>query len=408
MLFLKEEFVLRLWFRISRFKFIILIVIILSMFMFLSVNVLSLQNPPDVDSDVLRAEIERIYNIRSNCLVSGDISSLEEQFDTSQKLGRYALEHEINRVKYLKDWSKERGIKFKDIESFVRIKKILSKGKVIKVYIEESYRFVYVYENDPKAVLNSFGVGIRHTTGLTKINDKWFIYQDWYTDCFEDALQAYTADAETSFSIFNSTMTSLNNLFAVNEFYDISVNKINYDRQKAVAYADKYCGAAWGSRNDYKYNSKYMDYNGAGGDCTNFASQVLGDMEAGGLRQDGTWFCSIPKYGRGSGSKAWVNADALKNYLIYSGHANVIKIGTYKELTTPSNDTSSVPISQLCLGDIICYEKGNNNIDHFAIVTGFDSKGYPLVNSHTTDRYHVPWDLGWGDKKIRFFLLHIN
>jgi hypothetical protein len=133
----------------------------------------------------------------------------------------------------------------------------------------------------------------------------------------------------------------------------------------------------------------------------------LGDKEAGGLYQDGTWYCSIPKYGRGSGSKAWVNADSLKNYLLYSGKARVIKSGKYKELSSSSDGNPSA-VSKLCSGDIICYEKGSGNIDHFAVITSFDSNGYPLVNSHTTDRYHVPWDLGWGDKKIRFYLLHVN
>lgn len=394
------------WLKRINLNFIILIIILLSVF--LSVNVLSLQNPLDVDIEVLREEFERIYNVRSNCLVTGDTATLKELFDTSQKYGIYSLDHEVKRVKYLKDWSIQRGIQFKNVESFVRIKKVLSQGTVIKVLLEESYRFDYVYEDDPDKTLNSFGVGIKHTAKITKKQDKWLIYQDWYTDCFEDALQSYTADAQNVFSKFNFVLPLEGNLLAAEKLYDSAQGKTTYNREKAVSYADKYCGAAWGSGNDFKYNPKYMDYNGAGGDCTNYASQVLGDEEAGGLSQDGTWFCSFPKYGRGSGSSAWVNADALKNYLIYSGKTKVIKSGTYKELTTPSTDTSETAISNLCLGDVICYEKGRGNIDHFAVVTGFDSKGYPLVNSHTTDRYHVPWDLGWGDKKIRFFLLHVN
>lgn len=387
-------------------NFIIFIVIALSVAF--SANVLSVQNPDEVDIEVIRSEFERIYNLRSDCLVSGETAALNELFDTSQKYGIYSLDHEVRRVKYLKDWSAQRRIKFNNIESYVRIKKVLSQGKIIKVLLEESYRFDYVYEDDPDNILNSFGVGIRHTAKLTNKEDKWVIYQDWYTDCFEDALQSYTADAETVFNKFKFTLPFESNLLAKEKFYESAKDKKSYNREKAVIYADKYCGAAWGSGNDFKYNSKYMDYNGAGGDCTNFASQVLGDEDAGGLSQDGTWFCSFPKYGRGSGSSAWVNADALKNYLLYSGKALVIRSGNFKELTTPSTETSVAPITNLCLGDIICYEKGSGNIDHFAVVTGFDSKGYPLVNSHTTDRYHVPWDLGWGDRKIRFFLLHIN
>ncbi|MBU3128796.1 amidase domain-containing protein [Clostridium tagluense] len=42
------------------------------------------------------------------------------------------------------------------------------------------------------------------------------------------------------------------------------------------------------------------------------------------------------------------------------------------------------------------------------MVTGFDSHGYPLVNTNTIDRYHVPWDLGWGDKNINFYLIHVK
>ena len=40
--------------------------------------------------------------------------------------------------------------------------------------------------------------------------------------------------------------------------------------------------------------------------------------------------------------------------------------------------------------------------------TGFNSHGYPLVNTHTIDRYHVTWDLGWGDKNIKFYLIHVK
>lgn len=366
------------------------------------IKVAASNDPINIDKDKLKAEVERIYNIRSSCLASGDFSALKDEFDTSQKYGIYTLEHEIKRVKYLKDWSKQRGIQFKNIESTVRIKKVTPAGNVIRIALEESYKFDYVYENDKDAILNSFGVGIRHSTKLTQKNDKWVIYNDWYTDCFEDALQSYTADMRNITSLPRITMP-------IEEASNTSVRfRKNYDREKAVAYADKYCGAAWGSTNDFKYNPRYMDFNGAGGDCTNFISQVLGDKDAGGLRQDGSWYCHMHKYQRGSGSMAWTNADGLKNYLVYSGKGRVIKVGTFKELTASLSDNSEAPISKLQLGDLICYEKGRGNIDHFAVVTGFDSHGYPLVNSHTTDRYHVPWDLGWGDKKIRFFLIHIN
>ena len=46
-------------------------------------------------------------------------------------------------------------------------------------------------------------------------------------------------------------------------------------------------------------------------------------------------------------------------------------------------------------------------IEHVAIVVGWDSNGYPLVNSHTVDRYHCPWDMGY-DKKTIYYLFHVT
>jgi hypothetical protein len=62
---------------------------------------------------------------------------------------------------------------------------------------------------------------------------------------------------------------------------------------------------------------------------------------------------------------------------------------------------------KLIPGDVIAFvEKGK--VVHMVLVTGADSKGYPLVNTHTTDRYHVPWDLGWNDSDIKFILIKMN
>lgn len=333
------------------------------------------------DKNKIKAEIENIYNTRSSSFITGNTKSLNKFFDTSRNQSKWALQHEINRIKYLQDWSKSRNIKFKNITSSVRIKKINTTKKYIKVYLEESYKFDYLYNFDKNKTINSFGVGIRHSLNLTNKDNKWIILSDWYTDCFEDALSRYN----------NSVSENITTAYT-------NSPKFAYNRKKAVEYANKYCGAAWGNKNNFKYNPKYKDYTGKGGDCTNFISQVLSDAEGGSLSSDSAWK---------KGSYAWVNADGLKNYLLFTGKGTVIKKGTFKELTTLLNNKGAA-ITKLRLGDLICYEKSNNNIDHFAIVTGFDSEGYPLINSHTTDRYKVPWDLGWGDANIKFLLIHIN
>ena len=97
-----------------------------------------------VDQNELKSEVERIYNERSAALVSGDVSSLKTFYDTSQKYGQWALEHEVKRIKYLNNWSNERNITFGKIESIVRIKKVYPQGNIMKIALEESYKFDYV------------------------------------------------------------------------------------------------------------------------------------------------------------------------------------------------------------------------------------------------------------------------
>lgn len=360
-------------------------------------NAVSINPLENIDNNKIKSELENIYNTRSYCFVTGNLSTLKNKFDTSSKYGVWALEHEVKRVKYLKNWSYERAIKFTDVNSSIRVKKInIIKNNTYRLTLEETYNFKYIYSKDINPVVNSFGIGIRHTVDICNKNGQWKIGNDWYTDCFEDALSNYNGEIceiKTDGPILNIE----------NYLKQFNINSTErYDRVKAVEYADKYCGAANGNGNNFKYNSKYKDFTGIGGDCTNFVSQVLGDKEGGNLKPDTTWYWS-----NSSGSRAWVNADSLKNYLIYSGKATIIQKGTFKELAIPKNNNKYATVHQLELGDLICYAK-KNDMDHFAVISSSDSHGYPLVNSHTTDRYHVPWDLGWRNKNITFYLIHIK
>lgn len=352
----------------------------------------------------IQTEINNLYNTRSSTFISGDLNTLPPLFDTSKKFGVWALEHEVKRVKYLRQWAYNRDITFTNVSSETQVKKITPSNGGFKVRADEYYKFQYIYNSDEDPITNTFGVGIIHSVELIRKDDKWVISTDWYTDCFEDALKAYSADINDNY-LSEDTKINIGNCPKVPQD---EVSKARYNRLKAVQYADKYCGIPWASGNNYKHNKKYKNYTGAGGDCTNFVSQCLGDKEeGGGFKFDGGWYCVYDKYNGGTGSKAWVNADAFKNYIIYSGRGTVIKKGTFKDLASSTENNPCGYTSKLELGDLVCYAKGSD-IDHFGIVTAFDSHGYPLINSHTTDRYHVPWDLGWGDKNINFYLIHVK
>lgn len=368
--------------------------------MTLTVVMLAFQNKANAnqkyDENEIKDAIERIYKYRSSSFVTHDVSKMWSFYDTSKNTGKWSLEHEIKRIRYLKSWANERKIKFTNVDSWVNIKRIRQNGEKINVFLDETYKFDYVYEGAEEEV-NSFGIGIRHTLKLIKRNGNYLISTDWYTDCFEDALESNTG-ADEDIILGRDEDTFLKNSITKKRYYN---------REKAVEYADKYCGTAWGGGNDHKYNKRYLDFTGIGGDCTNFTSQVLGDKEGGGLPFDYTWRYNYSKYSRGEGTRAWVNADGLKDYILYSGKGSLIVKGTYKGICKNASNYYEGAIGKINPGDLVSYEK-KGSIDHFAIVTGRDSKGYPLVNSHTTDRYHVPWDLGWSDKGIKFLLIHIN
>jgi hypothetical protein len=100
---------------------------------------------------------------------------LDNYYDTSRPSGRYALEHEVKRAKYLKDWCSKRNIEFKDIKSTINLRKAIPRGNAVRLVIAESYKFDYKYKNDEASPLNLFGVGIRHTASVVKKDGKWFM-----------------------------------------------------------------------------------------------------------------------------------------------------------------------------------------------------------------------------------------
>ncbi|RXM73794.1 amidase domain-containing protein [Clostridium tetani] len=367
---------------------------------FFSSNVLS----KEIDKEELKEVIETIYNERCKVFINGDLESLTKFYDTSKNHGKWSLDQEVRRVKYLKTWACQRDIEFTNINSKVILKRASSNKSNIRLGLKEIYTFEYIYKNEENPTKNKFGIGVDHTVSLINQNNEWIISNDWYTDCFHDALKAYSGEMR------KIDLSKVEKLEIPKIEKDMNFNyNGKYNRIKAIEYANKYSGAFIDDDNtDYKYNKKYKNYAGLGGDCTNYASQVLGDKDAGGIPADYTWFShSSKKEGVFVGSKAWVNADAFKNYILYSGKGQLIKKGTFKELSSSTDKHPNGAFEKLELGDLICYVKGGKT-DHFAVVTGWDSRGYPLINSHTTDRYNVPWDLGWGDKDISFYFIHIR
>jgi hypothetical protein len=331
----------------------------------------------NIDEEI-QAEVRSMFQNRNIAIINGDIDLIKSMYDTNTKYGTWAYEYELRKVKYIHNWEKKQGAKFIEINPIVVFRSIKDKGDKITMNLICSTEYKYIYEGSPDQI-NSFRIGTYHVLDLVEQNEAWIIGREWYKDPFGDSLNLERIDGDSIKEyILSQSPPDLSNM--------------NERRISAVEYADRYCGAASEEQFGFKYNKAYKNYNPQGGDCANFASQIL--FEGGKFRKTSGW-----NYKKGEATRAWVNADGFKSYMINSGRASLIAYGKYEKVYKASY--------KLLPGDFIAYEK-KGDITHISVVTGVDSKGYALVSCHNTDRNKVPWDLGWSNSSIKYWLIRVH
>ena len=318
-----------------------------------------------------------IITHRNACIKALDDESLKSSYNLNIKVSKWAYESEAQKIKYLKNWCDKQAVKFDSITSHIKIRKVKEKEKdLYSILCFNATSFTYSYLDTPD-IPNTFYLGTSHYINLKRDGDRYIITKEWYTDPFADSLHLDSLKSE-----------EMKAFILHHEAPDF---KLDERTQKAMDYAHMYCGVSPNPAFNFKYNKAYKNFNPDGGDCANFASQIL--HEGGGFKKNGIW-----NYDGRSGTKAWVNAQAFKNYMVGSGRAGYIAKGTYQQIYKAAY--------QMRPGDFVAYEK-KGKITHISTITGLDSKGYPLVTCHNTDRLLVPYDLGWSDKGIRFHLINV-
>ncbi|HYH03755.1 MAG TPA: amidase domain-containing protein [Bacillota bacterium] len=332
---------------------------------------------PSLSDSEVYGLIDNILRMRNQVLLDGQTASLIKLYDRSTRNGIWAYEHQIKKIKYLHEWCAKQGVKLIFVKSLIRLRKVQTLNAKIRATLMASTEYRYIYYNEPTKV-NRMRIGTYHSLDLVFTDNDWRVSREWYTDPFADALEVGEAQTEAN-QLFITTQPP-------RDFDDL-----NQRRVQAVEYADKYCGAAADDELGFKYNRNYRNFNYSGGDCANFASQVL--HEGAGFSKNRTW-----NYHKDA-SCAWVNAHVFNRYMLNSGRASKIACGSYEQVLRASY--------KLLPGDYIAYEK-KGKVTHISVVTGADSKGYTVMNSHNADRYRVPWDLGYGDQGIRFWLVRVN
>ncbi|WP_027638396.1 amidase domain-containing protein [Clostridium cadaveris] len=358
------------------------VIIILLMFMSMNFSTVKAYGAEKVDEEVkaeIRSFIERVISERNKAIVTNEPENIKAVYDVSTKFGQWSYESEEKKMIYLHNWEQKQGVKFTEIIPMVfitRISETDSGGFKVNFTCSTEYR--YIYEDRPEEV-NKARIGTYHVQTLVNKNDKLLISKEWYTDPFADSL-----------NLEKLKVDDVKQFILSQDSRDFS--NLNDKRKRVKEYADKYCGAAEEEQYGFKYNKAYRNFNPEGGDCANFASQCL--HEGGKFRKGGAW-----NYNKGDATASWVNADKFKNYWVYSGRASVIAYGNYEKVYKASY--------KLLPGDFVAYEK-KGDVKHISMVTNADSRGYALVTCHNTDRNDVPWDLGWSDKDIKFWLVRVH
>lgn len=136
-----------------------------------------------------------------------------------------------------------------------------------------------------------------------------------------------------------------------------------YDRSAAYDYAKKWA---------FGRNPKFYDFSKIGGDCTNFASQVI-YAGSGVMNYTPTfgWFY-ISANDR---TPSWTGVEYLYNFLV-----NNEGVGPFAK---------EVPLEQLEVGDIVQLGRATGDFYHSPVVVSV-SGGRILVAAHSYDAFNKP------------------
>ncbi len=407
---------------------------------------------------------QAILEQRTKLLLGGDAEEIKENYDLSSTTGEWAYEKAKHRATYLRKWALARGVRIVEAASTFEIDSV-SEESDGSFWIELTEHTVYAYEYSPDdqfqpawiygmdgqapesilTVSSASSTGIRlagwgkshgtpgcgeihefgsrtvHVIEIALSDGKWKIRKDWYMDPLGDDVSEPAQPVSMSLNhgipgrvgmeIWEDSLSmspvTYRPITAAAQDYGIleALNSLKasgraaFDRENALDYAVKHSGVR-ALPDGGRYNSKYRVYTFIGGDCANFASQVL---HAGGIPQGQGWHYT--KEGR----TAWVQSESLVWHLLSSGRGYRIFRGKFGEAVSASQSLQGEaspelsPVDRLELGDIIAYEiKGE--IHHVAVVVGKDPRGYVTIASHTADRLYFPWDLGWSENTVFWFI----
>ncbi|MBQ3421002.1 MAG: amidase domain-containing protein, partial [Romboutsia sp.] len=207
------------------------------------------------DEDMIKEQyqllLKNLFDYRNKAILEQNEEIIKELYDTNKKTGLWAYEHEVEKMKYLKNWSSKQGVVFNNIKTNVQIRKVKEKeDDLYGIICNVATDYNYSYENE-KDKQNIFRIGTEHYLNVKIKDNQYIITKEWYTDPFADSLNLENIKSE-----------DIRNYILQQEKPEI---QLTLEQEKAIAYAHKYCGVSIEDEYEFKYNKHYKNFNPDGG-----------------------------------------------------------------------------------------------------------------------------------------------
>ncbi|MEA3314089.1 MAG: amidase domain-containing protein, partial [Caldisericota bacterium] len=342
--------------------------------------------------------IDSLFSERAKCIINYN-TALNKFYDSGSNLLQFELN---NRTQKFRDLEKRWETKIVSMKSTPYIEKITINNDIANASVYEWTLFNWVWRGN---IITS-GFGVNHDMTWTLKNGNWIVIKDSYDEGPLTGVRS--PDYAESVLKENGKNTSL-----ITTISTLNSSSYYYDRAGAASYADNYVNHSFNyvpSNNHYDptmYNPNYRDYYATGnGDCANYVSQSIHE---GGLipfvnpyiNNSSSWWynnCGTSSTSDDYCSDTWACAPCLYNFVIEKNWGQVVSNG-----------------NSLVKGDLVFYDwrySGDTaGTDHVTIVTfvQVDYTGQttlPLVDSHSWDYYHVPWNYGYSS--TLHYPMHMN
>jgi hypothetical protein len=361
----------------------------------------------------MTAAINQLVGVRWKALVQEDESLLDSAYSsTATKL---LNSEKVKLVKHFMVPMRQGGHKYVDYQLDLKIGSVAGTSAKVEAEVLESVSFRWGPEGSKDLITSSSKTPHRLT--LVQEGGRWVIGADDYDDEFrylkaldhpEQELPALRAELQRLKAQPPKQSAKPFQQFQTKEEIEgkgVAPEATSYNRTQAVSYAETYAEAP---------NPQYVWLGGYdnGGDCTNFASQVL--WRGGGLYDYSgkwQWWYNFNGTLKDTSDDRWSDytwALVHSFYLMLKENARLNEAGPKAtDMYIGAEQWNQAAYDFLFQGDFIQYDKdGNGTWDHTAVVTGWttDNPPEPLISQHSSNAKDVGWRKG--ARSVR--LLHIT